>query len=188
MVSPAEVRQQRALLDRVTALAEADLNRAWTRVDTSADLDALRPDLVALLERLVSLYGEAAAGLAADFYESARDASPAARRRFSPRLPEVLSDEVRDSLTGAVVVSLRGILSGDPDMTRRDLGGALDVQVKGAYRSTISAAVASDPADAAWERVPSGDECDFCQEAAGTAADGFHAHCRCMSMPTWLPR
>lgn len=186
MASP-EIEQQRALLDRLAGLAGADLGRSWTAVDITAELDTLRPALVGLLERLVALYGEAAAGLAADFYETARDAAPAARGRYSPRLPEVLDDDVRDRLTGSAVFSLRGVLSGDPDMTRRDLDGALDLHVKGAYRRTISAAVAADPADATWERMPSGGECDFCQDAAGTSSDAFHAHCRCMSMPIWLP-
>lgn len=186
-MASAEIAQQRALLDRIAELAGVDLGRSWAAVDIRADLDTLRPALVALMERLVALYGEAAAGVAADFYESAR-AAAAARGRYSPRLAEALADEVRDSLTGAVVVSLRGILSGDPDMTRRDLNGALDLHVKGAYRRTISSAVASDPANAAWERMPSGDECDFCQDAAGTSDDAFHAHCRCMSMPIWLAR
>lgn len=186
MASP-EIAQQRALLDRIAELAGTDLGRSWAAVDTRADLDILRPGLAALLERLVALYGEAAAGVAADFYETARDASPA-RGRFSPRLPEVLSDEVRSSLMGTVVVSLRGVLSGDPDMTRRDLNGALDLHIKGAYRRTIADAAASDPADAGWQRMPSGGECDFCQEAAGTSSDRYHAHCRCMSMPIWLRR
>lgn len=195
MASPAEVRQQRALLDRVTELAVADLARAWQRVDTSADFDVLRPELVALLARLVELYGEAAAGLAADYYESARGASPEARGRFSPQLPEVVTEAVRGALVGAVGVSIRGIVSGDPGMTLRDLSGALDLQVKGAHRRTIAHAVATDPANAAWERVPTGSECDFCQDLAGqihtspaAAESDFHAHCRCMSMPVWLRR
>lgn len=187
MASPAEVREQRALLDRLAELAGGALARRWAQVDTTAELDTLRPELVSLLTGLVDAYGEAAAGLAADYYETARAASPAAPGRFTPRMPQVVTEDVRNSLAAAVVVSLRGILSGDPDMTRRDLDGTLDVHVKGAYRSTIAAAVVADPAaNATWERVPAGGECDFCQDAAGTTEDGFHAHCRCVSMPVWL--
>lgn len=186
MATRAEVREQRELLARLSDLAGADLARRWARMDTRADLEELRPLTVELLSTLVALYGEAAAGLAADFYETAR-AAGSARGRYTPPMADALAPPVADALTAAAIHALGGVLQGDPGMTQRSLTGSLDLHVKGSYRRTIADAVAHDPdSGAAWERMPSGGGgCDFCQEVAGTPADGFHPHCRCMSVPVW---
>lgn len=173
--------------------------RTLTERDLASFFDALnleRPEkardaLLKFVPTLVEEYGEAAAIVAADWYDDMR-ASEAARGRFraeavvpSERIAvertvrraagALFTDAPRDALTGISSKAGKYVLSGS--------------------RQTIARSSFLDPEAAGWQRVTRGKTCGFCVMLAGrgavykkdTADFAAHGHCDCAAVPSWDP-
>lgn len=181
-------REAKASLVRVTGLAARDLERVWRTLDLT-DAISVRDVLLEVLPALGSKYGDAAATIAADWYDSLR-AQSRARGSFSA------SAALPDS-TARLEATARWGLSPmfgpnpTPDTALTLLQGGLQRFVADAHRETITSAIVADPAKAGWTRVGVG-ECDWCQqyidgEVHYVAGYDFPAHdnCNCTAVPSW---
>src|SRR5690348_2329597 len=99
-LSSAHRRELRAL----TGLAERDLAALWRQFDTAK---AARDALMDILPRLVAIYGTAAATLAADYFDEARDAAAVAGT-FRAIPAEPASPAALEVLAGVAVGPLFG--------------------------------------------------------------------------------
>lgn len=184
MATPAELKV--AITD-LAALANNDLRALWRQVDTPAEArDALRD----VLPALVVTYGQAAATIAADWYDDLRD-MVAARGRF-----RAIPAEVDES--GADVLARWGIdplfKSDEPDWERAKtlIAGGLQRRIANGSRLTVAHSSIEDPAADGWMRQGSG-ECGFCAMLIGRGAVytergadfGAHDHCKCSAVPAW---
>jgi hypothetical protein len=182
-----EVRAHRRDLSELVRLAQNDLRVAFRGFDTA---DAARDGLTVLLPRLMSVYGEAAASLAADWYDDQREAAEA-RGRFSPILADLPDRGRTDSLARWAVGPL---YQADPDFatTLAKVGGGLQRIIANADRQTIQATSVADPGARGWARAGVG-ECDFCQMLIGrgavyteaTADFESHDRCGCVAVPAF---
>lgn len=210
-LAEAQVHQQ-AIID-LTTLAQAELVATWRTVDLASPTEAAEATRD-VLPVVVAAYSLAGATLAADFYESVREAAgvPGA---FVADLFDQVAPERIDALIGwglQPLVSPRApsVLvepTPDPDLALSRLSGGLQRIVANADRDTIAGNVERDPADARWARHASANACAFCAlmatrdavyrtEAAALRVtearsgkqklgEKYHDDCRCTAVPEW---
>lgn len=173
-------------VDSLARLADNDLAALWRQVDTPEEArEALRD----VLPALVATYGAAAATLAADWYDDARDLI-AARGRFRA-IPVEVGPSGADALAGWGVSPL---FQAEPDWSaaRTLVAGGLQRRIANASRYTVAGSSVEDPAAEGWKRIGVGG-CDFCTMLLGrgavyteaTADFLSHDHCRCAAAPAW---
>lgn len=182
-----EVRAHRRDLSALAGLAEGDLRLALREFDTA---DAARDGLRDLLPRLTLVYGEAAAALAADWYDDLRDAADV-RGRFTPVLADLPDRGRTDALAGWAVAPP---YAAEPDFatTLVKVAGGLQRIIANADRQTIAASSIADRGARGWARAGAG-ECEFCQMLIGrgavyteaTADFESHDRCGCVAVPAW---
>lgn len=187
MASAAEARQ--GLVD-LTTLARADLSRIWPQM-AGLDAEQTRDALMDILPTLGDTYGDAAAALAADWYEDARDgAAVAGVYRADPAGPverarwEALARWGVDPLFGPAP---------DPATALTLIGGGLQRTVADRHRLTVVENSVRDPQASGWRRVGVGRNCGFCRmlidrghvytEASVTFRS--HDHCNCAASPAF---
>jgi len=144
-------------LNDLTDIARNDLRVLFRQFDTA---EAARQGLLDVLPRLVTIYGAAAATLAADYFDDLRDASEAKGRfRAIPAEPE----------TGGLDALARWAV-GPMFQAAPDPLAALSLAAGGAQRSIANAArltvvqsSLADPRAQGWTRVGHG-ECDWCKQ------------------------
>lgn len=182
-----EAEAHRSLVDDVVTLAVAQLVAEWPSLPE--DPLKLRGQLGDLLVALVTDFGDMAAAVGADFYESQRMAAGAPGRFVAVQAPTAPVDQVTASAEWAA--------SGAWADRRKALGDAASVAdrlIAEADRATIALNVDEDPAAPRYARYASANACAFCAMNAlrgpvyrgeDTAGDKYHAHCRCIAVPVW---
>ncbi|MDR1954293.1 MAG: hypothetical protein LBQ21_07495 [Clostridiales Family XIII bacterium] len=156
-----------------------DFNEVGAAINTTRDL----------MYALSSEYGDAAAKVAADFYEAIR------AKELGGAYEALLADNAPyDQIRKQVGYAAKNHLLGETPTTEemyKYLAGCLDKNVKGSARNTITKNALRDKADVRYARVPTGSKtCAFCvmlasrgfvyatEESAG-ALGQYHAHCDC---------
>lgn len=184
MPTASEVSAYRRAQQAVSAAARGHLASFWSSLDVW-QVDAVRDALEQFFPALAAQYGDAAAALAADWFEltvgsSAVLGSPVAELQANASMRWALGD----------------ILKGNPARSLAALSGVLDRLVKQPGRDTIRQSAAS--AGIGYARVPSGSEtCAFClmlasrggvyesKRSALRKSDGdkYHDDCNCVAVP-----
>lgn len=161
-------------------LASSDLTIAWRQFATADDA---RDGLIDVLPQLMGTYGSAAATLAAEYYDEARDAA-GAKGRFRA-IPAGLPDVGRTEALARWAVT--PLYSAQPDFTTAftKVGGGLQRIIADAARETVVTSAVQD-SRGGWMRVGSGSGCDWCAqyidgEVHYTGGYDFDAHdwCNC---------
>ena len=178
--------EQRQAIADLAELARRDLFKLLSGVDPKDYRDAL----AAVLPQLGSAYGDAAAALAADWYESLREAAEV-RGRFAPVLAREPDVGRWESLAGWAASHL------DPLALA---AGGLQRSIADQHRLTIVGSSIADPAASGWRRVARAGACGFCKVLADRRSDGengvyteasvqfkSHDNCSCTASPLWAP-
>jgi len=157
-----------------------------------------RPDLVqaALFEyvpTLIAEYGDIAATVAADWFETIRVAEGVSGSFRAPLAPSMPAEQVNARLGYAT--RLGGPLwAGDSATLTAFLSMMANEYALQPGRDTVMQAARKD--NAAFARVPEPGACKFClmlasrgfdygSEASAGKAKKFHGHCRCNVIPVW---
>lgn len=171
-------RQRQAVAD-LARLALREIELTWPRLTPES--------LPEVLAALAGKYGDAAAALAADWYEAEREASRVGGR-FAPVLAEVPDAGRWQSLAGwayAMATSDGAALA--------LVSGGFQRSLADQHRLTVARSSVADPAARGWARVGDGSSCDFCRSLIGrggvytseTADFLSHDHCGCISAPAF---
>lgn len=173
----------------VVTLVRRDLGAFFASLNLSRP-EAARDALVGFLPRLVQTYGDVAATVAAEWYETVRARQVGGS--FTARLASPAPAE--QSAKGARYAS-RHLFTDDPAQTLGVLSGAVQRYVLGPSRETVAVNAQRDRARFA--RVPVGAKtCAFCsmmssrgfvyttREAAGAFSD-WHDDCDCQVVVEW---
>ena len=186
MATPADHRRDLAELVRI---AENDLRIVFRQADTADEVrDALRD----VLPRLVTIYGSAAASLAADWYDDLRDEAGAAGR-FRAIPAALVADEGRFDALARWAVSPLYSAAPDPEAAFSKAFGGTQRLIADADRETVIGSLRQDPQGAGWRRVTDGKSCAFCQMISGrgavfsaeTADFASHDACGCIAVPEY---
>jgi len=146
--------------------------------------------LTEALPDIVSVYGDAAGALAADWYDEVRSALevPGRFRAVAGELPDVGRT---DSLAEWATRPLADDPSTIDTVITRAQGGTQRI-VMNVGRDTVTYSAVHDPSARGWQRAGAG-ECNFCKMLIGrgavyraeTADFGAHDHCKCIAVPAW---
>ncbi len=176
----------RNAVDDLHVLAGNDLRALWRQV---ANADEAREALEDVLPLLVRTYGQAAATVAADWYDDVRDELNISRR-FTAITAE-LGDTGTDELARWGIGPL---FSDTPDFAaaRTLVDGGLQRRIANAARETVRVSSIEDPSAQGWQRSASGG-CAFCRTLAGRgavyseASADFASHdfCNCQAVPAF---
>lgn len=191
MVSRAALDEYTAANNGIVALAQKDLVKFWRLLDTS-NPGEVKAAMLQFMPELVSTYGETAALLAADFYESVRPAG-------LPSYSAIMADTPPlEQIEAATRYNIDPAFKGDPDAALSNLANITQRLVNQPGRDTIVKNVDRDPDGAGWARVPVGSRtCVFCRmlasrgavysskKAAGYGMNKYHSNCDCKAVPVW---
>lgn len=189
---PAEAEQRQALAQLV-ALAQRDLAAFWVAAE-ALPVEELRVALAEILPGIGLTYGDAAAALGAEWFETAREAS-GVPGSFAPVLAEQPDQGRWASLANWATQTM--VKPDAPQDARRivlkRVDGGLQRSIAAQHRETIMRSSIADPAAKGWKRVGSGDTCDFCAMLIGrgavysTTSVKFRSHdnCGCAAAPAW---
>lgn len=205
--SPAAVRLRRQNRLLMTGLVR-DLRRVrrLLRLNERGHADSTWVDA---LQAIVGRYGQAAAALAADFYEAER-ALADARGRFVAALEDPPGRDHVEAVANWAASPLRevdGEPLGTPEQAQQRAEAGAQKMATDTGRATILRAVRSDREAVAWARSAALGACAFCKmlasrgavykdrEAVGRAADArfegriseikVHDHCHCQPIPVF---
>ena len=160
--------EQQAAYAALSKLSRRDLARLWTKLNLGAPAKLADP-LTEILDALVSRYGQAAASLAADWYEDARAAAGVSGSFTATTAPLPETDRL-----GALSRWGVGPLFGaDPNgaLALSLLSGGLQRLVTGMGRQTTEMSAAADPKIIGYARHASANACEFCRVLATRGAD-----------------
>lgn len=189
---PAEAEQRQALA-QLTALAQSDLAAFWVAAD-ALPVEELRVALAEILPGIGLTYGDAAAALGAEWFETAREAS-GAPGSFAPVLAEQPDQGRWASLANWATQTMvkPDAPQGARQIVLKRVDGGLQRSIAAQHRETIMRSSIADPAAKGWRRVGVGDSCEFCsmllsRGAVYTEASvrfRSHDHCNCAAAPAW---
>lgn len=179
MSTPAELRRAQADLAR---LAANDMAAMWRQVSNAVEA---RTALRDILPDLIRTYGQAAASLAADWYDEARTVAGVGGAFTA--LPADLGDAGADAL--ALWASEHGT---DVESIRALTEGGMQRRINNYSRETVMGSALADPAADGWQRVGVG-ACPFCAMLIGrgavysesTADFASHDFCNCAAVPAF---
>jgi hypothetical protein len=173
-------------LDLLTEVALEDLGTVWQfgGDDIIAALHEVMPPLI-------DTWASAAATLAANWYDMARDEQNI-DGAFTAVIPE-MGDLGANELVGWATEPL---LQPEPDLelTRSRLEGGTQRRIANAARETIMTSSVEDPKARGWKRVVRPGACGFCRMLAArgyayktkdSSTFGSHDHCSCSAEPGW---
>lgn len=176
----------------LTTLAKRDLAAVWAHVSGLPAVQ-VRQALIDLLPAIADEYGLAAAALAADWYDDARDRAGAGGA-FSAEPVDLPAQERFEALA---VWGTSPLFAETPDTNSALalVGGGLQRIIADAHRLTVVEATKDDPEATGWSRVGVGKNCGFCQMLIGRGAVytessvtfRSHDNCNCVASPTWAP-
>lgn len=180
MATPSELRQALADLNVLAARDLGGIFRALREGDDYAE--ALHDILPALIDR----YGEAAAALAADWYDDLRD-TKGVGGRFAA-IPAEVGDTGAHSLVGWALDEA----TNDASLVAL-LEGGVQRRVVNFGRFTVMESTYADPRADGWQRLGQGSNCPFCDllisrgavYSEATADFGSHDHCNCVAVPAF---
>ncbi len=174
----------------LAAIANDDLDALWASVKTAVEAEQALHDL---LPALVDVYGEAAAALAADWYDDLREENEI-RGSFRAIAAET-ADRGEHALAGWATAPWKDVPSDEVDWSavRQRLHGGLQRRISDVARDTISYSSVQDRGATGWQRVASASGCAFCQMLAGrgyvytkkTADFASHDDCNCVATVAW---
>lgn len=190
MVSAAQVSKYSRDNRNVVELARNNLTQVWSGLNVSGDPARVRDALIDLFPDLVTVYGDVAAAIAADFYDDTRDA-PGARYRAAPAdTPDAAQSEA------AARWGIGPLFQPEPDPSTAltQLSGSLQRLILQAGRSTLIQAARRDPVRTGFARIPQGPTCPWCvmlasrgfvyaSEASAGAFNRWHDDCNCVIVP-----
>lgn len=190
MPSASDVEALRAANRELVRRVERDLNGFWASLDLSKP-ERVRDALLRFVPALTTAYGDAAAVVAADWFDAVR-ASEGVPGRFRAGLAAAFPAEFVES---RVRFGAGHLFTADPGQTLVFLAGAVQEYVLQPGRDTVARAAVEDPAASGWERRVRGDGCRFCRGLASrgavyrkeTAGFASHGHCTCVAVPSWDP-
>ena len=179
MAAPTQLRNS---VDELVRFASRDLSALWREVSDAAQA---RTALMDVLPALVETYGQAAATLAATWYDDAR-AKAAVRGSFTA-IPSDPSDRGAQALAGWATSTAT-----DLSAAQALILGGLQRRIGDAARETVMGSAVADPSAHGWQRQAFGG-CEFCQMIAGrgavfseASADfASHDHCQCVAVPAF---
>ena len=179
MATPAELRKRQQALAR---LAMNDMAALWRQVSNAVEARIALQDV---LPALIRTYGQAAASVAADWYDEARAAADVGGSFTA--IPASLGDQGTDAL--ALWASEKG---SDLTTIQTLVAGGLTRRISDWSRETVMGSSLADPQADGWQRVGVG-ECAFCQMLIGrgavysedTADFASHDHCTCAAVPAF---
>ncbi|ASN67446.1 hypothetical protein 7S11_8 [uncultured Caudovirales phage] len=168
-------------------VANDDLAALWGQVETAAEA---RTALADLLPAVVDVHGEAAAALAADWYDELRD-EMSVRGRFTAIAADTADRGVYE-LAGWAVEPL-AVDDTDWAAVRTRLYGGLQRRITDVARDTVTMSSVEDPGADGWQRVARSGGCGFCRMLAGrgavytsrTADFSSHDGCHCVATVAW---
>lgn len=174
----------------VVDLAKRALAAFWATLDFTKPEQA-RDALLEFMPQLVTAYGQAAATVAADWYETVRG------RDVAGQFSAILADAApAEQVQANVRYQATPLFSGDPSYMLGTLGGAVQRHVVNTSRATIRSNVSRDPAKPRFARVPQGKTCAWCsllasrgfvyrsEDSAGRLTH-FHNDCDCQVVADW---
>lgn len=179
MATPATLRRS---VDQLVGFANRDLSALWRQVNDAAQA---RVALMDVLPALVETYGQAAATLAAQWYDEAR--AKADIGGSFQGIPVGPSDRGAQALAGWATST-----ANDMSTLEALVLGGLQRRIGDAARETVMGSAIADPKATGWQRQAFGG-CEFCQMIAGrgavfseASADfASHDHCGCVAVPAF---
>lgn len=192
MVSAADARQLRQAQLGIRKLVETELAE-MVAVRSGRGVVSIRNELLRVLPTLVEYYGEAAATVAADWYEQVRDVENIpAKQRFRSQL--VIPDKLKE-IQGTIERTAGALITDNPDDFLRSIRGPIGRYVIDASRETVIENTRNDPQARGWQRITRAGSCDFCRFLAArggvymayTVRFASHNDCNCAAAPSWDP-
>lgn len=143
-------------------LAKADMERLVSSLDLS-NPERVRDALVEYVPALTGRYGQAAASVAADWYDDLREQAGAAGR-FTAQAAETVPEEV---VIKGVRYEARHLWTDTPSLIVPALALVVSKHVAQPARDTVAHNATRDPAKPSWARVPRGAKtCAWCMALA----------------------
>lgn len=181
-------RDLRAGVADLSALAAEALSPVWGLVETA---DEARDALLEVVPAVAAAHSEAAAVLAADWYDATR-AEVGVSGVFAATPVPGASRVGAESLVRWAVEPLYRPES-DWHRARILIEGGMQARIADAARYTVAESATRDPRASGWQRVGDGSSCAFCLMliargsvySEATARFASHDHCGCMAMPAW---
>lgn len=159
MATAAQVEEFRTANRSLVALAQRDLTEFWNTLRLSSDPVRVLNELLEFFPDLLQTYGDTAAVLGADWYDTLRDV-PASAKSFQAVLAQPTAT---DQAQGATRWALAPLFTEDPDAALARLLGATQRLVLKPGRDSIWNSAGRDPVPTGVARVPSGTStCAFC--------------------------
>lgn len=171
--------------DALARLATNDLAALWRQVSNAVEA---RQALEDILPSLLRTYGQAAASLAADWYDEARLAA-----EVGGAFTAIPADfDAQGSRELAAWATGRGT---DLDSVLTLVAGGMQRRLMAWSRDTVMGSALADPRADGWQRVGLG-SCAFCAMLIGrgavysesTADFASHDHCHCSAAPAFKGR
>lgn len=180
MVDAAPLRRGQQELSRMAA---NDLAALWRQISNAAEAQIALNDV---LPSLIQSYGEAAATLAADWYDEARLVAQVGGSFTA--IPADIVESGDRALAGWALSK-----GTDLDSVLALVTGGLDRRILDFSRQTVMGSALADPAADGWQRVGVGDNCKFCAMLIGrgavysAAGADFASHdwCNCAAAPAF---
>jgi hypothetical protein len=187
---------QRVALTAVTARMLAELRHLWPSLPKTPELQPLLRYEV--FPAVVHQYGDAAATLAADWYDAERARLNVPGRFNADIAPQPVEDQLRAISNWAteplkvqppdeVTVEMAS------EAVQKRLESASQKLVADMSRQTVAQSAERDPNARGWARFTDADACAFClmltaRGGVYTEASvkfGSHDHCHCLAGPVW---
>ena len=193
MVASADIEEFRLAQSGIAARVKRDLAAFWTSLDLSRP-ERARDALLEFVPVLVQVYGEAAAVVAADWYDEQR-----AIERVPGRFRAVMAAPMATPyVQQRVRFAAHHLFTDAPGQMLAFLDGATEKYALQAGRDTIRGSANRDPQAVGWHRETRPSEtfasgCGFCRVLAGrggvykreTAPFAAHDDCHCVAVPSW---
>ncbi len=173
--------QSRAGLELVTSAAVSAVQDQLTDdVSQTAQVFSI------LGPAVVQEYGNAAATLALDFYDQAREAANVVELFTPTPIVRVREDYIVGNLAGWALEPVR-LPEPDVELTYSRIAEVIQLETARAYRETTTENAKRDPAAVGWKRIARTDGCPMCQMLAdkgavftkATARFAAHPDCNC---------
>lgn len=180
---------QRAALVAVLSRMLAELRFLWPNLPRGTELQpTLRYDVLPAIARQ---YGEASAALAADWFDTEREAL-GVKGRFTAALAPQPGDDVFQVISNWAAAPAEGA-NPDLETALKRAEASSQKLVADMNRGTIQLSTARDPQARGWARFTEPGACDFCLMlsarggvyTAETVKFGSHDHCHCLAGPVW---
>ena len=189
MATSQQVQEFRRNNTALVALAENDLADFWSALRLDGDPVLVRNAMLDFYPELVTAYGDAAALLAADFYDATRNVPPSAARFTAVLSQPVVTDQSQAAARWGVGPLFQSAPLPADAFSR--LSGALQRLVLQPGRSTQIDSALRDPQRMGFARVPVGATCPFCtmlasrgfvyaNERAAGESNKWHNRCDCV--------